>query len=111
MTVKNQSKFKLRDIVQLALVATLVVSLLMNITQYLSGDKLSADQIKQIAYGRFVKDCFELSTNKEASCKDTKVDAPQWYSGRDGEGWVVDSACFTPNGQAADCANFQPTND
>lgn len=95
-------------IVQLTLLVALIISLFINAFQYFSRDELSADQIKQIAYGRFVKDCFELSTSKETNCKDTKVGTPQWRSDRDGEGWVVDSACFAPDGQAADCSDFRP---
>jgi hypothetical protein len=106
---KIQSKFTY--IVQFILVVALIISLLANIVQFSSKDKLNAYQIEQIAYGRFVKDCFGSSTNGGASCKDTTVGTPKWRSDRDGEGWIVDSACFTPNGQAADCANFLPAND
>jgi hypothetical protein len=110
MSVKH-TKNRDRSISRLILISALVVSLLINIVQYSNKDKVSAEQVRQIAYGRFMKDCLDLATDKKTDCENTKVGMPKWYSGIDGEGWIVDSACFTSMGQVADCVNFEPSSN
>jgi hypothetical protein len=72
------------------LVIVLIVSALSNIVQLGLKDNLNKSQLKQVAYGHFVNDCFKVADTRFDCSKITVTEPKQDYFNIGGRhGWTV----------------------